>query len=111
VHEVIELTVAELAALRDTPVEAAELQRAKDHLKGSIMLGLESTSSRMSHLARQELQFGRQFTLDQILGSIDAVTTDDVQRVSRELFRDGALVATIVGPAPSGPLTLDHLKA
>ena len=68
VHEVIDLTLAELALLRATAVEAEELQRAKDHLKGSLMLSLENTSSRMSQLARQELTFGRQFTLDEILG-------------------------------------------
>jgi len=110
VHEVIELTLAELAALRDTPVAPEELQRAKDHLKGSLMLSLENTSSRMSQLARQELMFGHQFTLDEILGSFDAVTVDDVLRVSRHLFRDGASVATVVGPALPQTLTMDNLK-
>jgi predicted Zn-dependent peptidase len=62
------------------------------------MLGLESTSSRMSHLARQEIYFGRQFTLDEMLNSIEAVSADDVRRVSRDLFLDGGLVATVVGP-------------
>jgi predicted Zn-dependent peptidase len=64
----------------------------------------------MSQLARQELTFGRQFTLDEILGSIDAVTVGDVQRVSQDLFRDGAAVATVVGPAMERELTMDALK-
>lgn len=110
VREVVDLTVAELAALRSTPVEPEELQRAKDHLKGSLMLSLENTTSRMSQLARHELLFGHQFTLDEIVGSIDAVTADDVQRVSTDLFRDGASVATIVGPAMPGAITVDNLK-
>ena len=110
VHEVIELTLAELATMRDAPVAPDELQRAKDHLKGSLMLSLENTSSRMSQLARQELMFRHQFTLDEILGSIDAVTADDVRRVSRELFCDGAVVATVVGPAMAQPLTMNMLK-
>jgi len=110
VHEVIELTLAELATMRDAPVAPDELQRAKDHLKGSLMLSLENTSSRMSQLARQELMFRHQFTLDEILGSIDAVTADDVRRVSRELFCDGAAVATVVGPAMAQPLTMNMLK-
>jgi predicted Zn-dependent peptidase len=110
VHEVIDLTLAELAAMRDRPVDVDELQRAKDHLKGSLMLSLENTSSRMSQLARQELTFGRQFTLDDLLGSIDAVTADDVWRVSQDLFRDGAVVATVVGPAMARGLTMDNLK-
>ena len=57
--------------LRERPVAADELRRAKDHLKGSLMLSLESTSSRMSHLARQEIYFGRHFTLDETARSIE----------------------------------------
>ncbi len=49
-----------------------ELRRAKDHLKGSLMLSLESTSSRMTHLARQEMYFGRHVTLDEIIAGIEA---------------------------------------
>jgi predicted Zn-dependent peptidase len=110
VPEVVELTLAELSGLRREPVPADELQRAKDHLKGSLMLSLESTSSRMSQLARQELFFGRQFTLDELLQGLDAVTADDVRRVAVDLFRDGATVATVVGPAMAGALTLEHLR-
>ena len=61
----------------------AELQRAKDHLKGSLMLSLENTASRMSHLARQEIYFDRQFGLDETLQGVERVTADDVQRVAR----------------------------
>jgi predicted Zn-dependent peptidase len=111
VHEVIDLTLAELRQLRETVVPAQELRRAKDHLKGSLMLSLENTSSRMSQLARQELFFGRQYTLDEILQSIENVSADDVQRVSGELFRDGVPVATLVGPALEGGLSADQLKA
>jgi predicted Zn-dependent peptidase len=110
VEEVVDLTIAELGGLRTTPVPADELQRAKDHLKGSLMLSLENTSSRMSQLAKQELTFGRQFTLDEILRSIDAVSADDVQRVASDLFKDGAVVATVVGPALPKALTAAQLR-
>ena len=53
IEEVVDLCVVELKALRSTPVPESELRRAKDHLKGSLMLSLENTASRMSHLARQ----------------------------------------------------------
>ena len=65
----MDLTLAELRDLRETAVPADELQRAKDHLKGSLMLSLENTSSRMSQLARQELYFGRHFSLDEMLAA------------------------------------------
>ena len=64
-----------------------ELRRAKDHLKGSLMLSLESTSSRMSNLARQEMYFGRFFTLDELVESIEAVSAGDVQRDRADVLR------------------------
>ena len=59
---------------REHMVSPEELRRAKDHLKGSSVLGLESTSSRMGNLARQELYFKRLFTLDEMLERIEEVT-------------------------------------
>ena len=104
VTEVVDLSLAELRILRQTPVAAEELRRAKDHLKGSLMLNLESTASRMSHLARQFIFFGRHYTLDEMTAAIEAVTVEDVLRVSNELFRDEALAATVVGPGATSPL-------
>src|SRR4249919_1902239 len=97
VGEVIDLVVEELKAIKKTPVPAAELQRAKDHLKGSLMLSLENTASRMSHLARQEIYFDRQFGLDETLQGVEAVTAADVQRVAEDLFSAGSLAATVLG--------------
>ena len=97
VGEVIDLVVEELRAVKQTPVPDAELQRAKDHLKGSLMLSLENTASRMSHLARQEIYFDRQFGLDETLQGIERVTADDVQRVAVDLFGNGSLAATVLG--------------
>ena len=96
--QVIDLTVEELRGFRNVPVPAAELRRAKDHLKGSLMLGLENTASRMSQLGRQEIYFDRHFGLDETLEGIERVTADDLQRVARALFRDGALGGTVLGP-------------
>jgi predicted Zn-dependent peptidase len=110
VEEVIALTLQEFRELREVEVPAEELRRAKDHLKGSLMLGLESTSSRMSHLARQELFFGRHVTLDEMLASIEAVSADDVQRVAHDLFLDDRLAATMVGPESSRTLSAGQLR-
>jgi predicted Zn-dependent peptidase len=97
VGEVIDLIVEELRGVRQSPVPQAELQRAKDHLKGSLMLSLENTASRMSHLARQEIYFDRQFGLDETLQGVERVTADDVQRVAADLFKRGSLAATVLG--------------
>ena len=84
--------------MKRQPVPDSELRRAKDHLKGSLMLSLENTASRMSHLARQEIYFDRHFGLDETLEGVERVTAADVQRVARELFSNGSLAATVVGP-------------
>jgi predicted Zn-dependent peptidase len=112
VGEVIDLVVEEMRGVKNMPVPAAELQRSKDHLKGSLMLSLENTASRMSHLARQEIYFDRQFGLDETLQGIEQVTTADVQRVAADLFRNGSLSATVLGNVnglkiPSERLNLD----
>jgi predicted Zn-dependent peptidase len=98
VEEVIDLCVEELRGLKRSPVPEAELTRAKDHLKGSLMLSLENTASRMSHLARQEIYFERHFGLDETLAGVQRVTTADIQRVACDLFANGSLAATVLGP-------------
>jgi predicted Zn-dependent peptidase len=97
VGEVVDLIVDELRGVKQTEVPAAELQRAKDHLKGSLMLSLENTASRMSHLARQAIYFDRLVGLDETLEGVEKVTTADVQRVAVDLFKNGSLSATVLG--------------
>jgi predicted Zn-dependent peptidase len=99
VPEVVDLCVEELRGMKQ-PVPDAELRRAKDHLKGSLMLSLENTASRMSHLARQEIYFERHFGLDETLAGVERVSAEDVVRVAGDLFANGSLAATIVGPKP-----------
>ena len=96
VDEVVRLSLEELRRARNEPLPDAELRRAKDHLKGSLMLSLESTGSRMNHIARQEIYFGRQFGLDEIMAGIEAVSVGDVTRIATKLF-DGPLHASVVG--------------
>ena len=98
VEEVIDLSVEELRGLKRTPVPEDELKRAKDHLKGSLMLSLENTASRMSHLARQEILLHRHFSLDETLAGVQRVTAADIQRVACDLLANGSLAATVLGP-------------
>ena len=97
IRKVIEMTIAEFRQLRDQIVPDDELKRAKDHLKGSLALSLESTSSRMSNLARQALFFDRFFTVDEMVESIDRVTAADVQGIARDLFAGKQVGLTVVG--------------
>ena len=93
--------------MKRAPVPDGELRRAQDHLKGSLMLSLENTSSRMSHLARQEIYFDRHFGLDETLAGVERVTAIDVQRVANDLFANGSLAATVLGPSVP---TLDRAR-
>ena len=106
--DVIKLSIEEFNKLKQEPVSDLELERAKGQLKVSIMLSLESTSARMSNLARQEIFFGRQFTLDEILQRIDDVTIADVQRVAGEIFSGDELAITALGQL--GSLNLERAQ-
>jgi predicted Zn-dependent peptidase len=98
VPEVVDVVVDELRTLRQELVPADELQRAKDHIKGNLVLGLESTGSRMSQMARSEMYFDRQIDVSENLAAIDNVSADDVRKVAAELASDGSLAATVLGP-------------
>ena len=95
--QVVESVLREFKDLKQGPAPAEEVRRAKDHLKGSLMLSLESTSSRMSNLARQEMNFHRFFSLDELAESIEKVTAEDVQRVARTFFDQKNVALTVLG--------------
>ena len=97
VGKVIESILKEFRQLKQERISDEELRRAKDHLKGSLMLSLESTSSRMSNLARQEMYFHRFFTLDELADSIEQVTAEDVQRIARTFFDQNHIGLTVLG--------------
>jgi predicted Zn-dependent peptidase len=96
VRQVIDLTLEEIRKLCGETLDEAELRRAKDHLRGSLVLSLEYTGARMSQLAREEIYFGRSFTLDELLSEIEAVTAEDVRRIASELF-PGRWAASALG--------------
>lgn len=96
--EVVRLTLDEVEKMTREPVDGAELVRAKESLKGGLMLSLESTGSRMSILARSEIYYGRQITLDELIAKIDAVTAGDLQAMAAGLFRPARLSMAAIGP-------------
>jgi predicted Zn-dependent peptidase len=102
VQRVIELVRRELKRLRSQGVEPKDLARVKNQMKGSLMLGLESSHSRMSKLAKDELSQGCHVSLEQMAAEIDRVTVEQVSRIARELLNLDRLSITALGPiAPS----------
>ena len=95
--EVLSLTLAELARFKHETVTDVELDRAKSQLKTNMVIGLESSSSRMSSLARQQMYFGRFFALEEIVALIEKVTPAEVQTLAQQLFQPEAIALTLLG--------------
>ena len=91
-------------AIRNAPIDEREFQLAKEHIKGNLTLSLESTSSRMIRLGRNEFAFGRNVTAEEIERRIDAVTAADVQELASELLVDENLGLCIIGPVDEGAI-------
>jgi predicted Zn-dependent peptidase len=96
--KVVKALLKELRALRKDGVRAEELVRAKEHLKGSLMLSLESTSSRMNRVAKQELRFGAFVSLDEMLGAIDRVRPEEVEAMTSRILDEQQLALLTLGP-------------
>jgi predicted Zn-dependent peptidase len=95
--ECIDLILAEFKKLKQELLPEEELTRAKDQLKGNILMGLESSNSRMANLARQEIYFGQFFTADEIIARIDAVNAEQVQAMAQRLFEPARIAVTLLG--------------
>jgi predicted Zn-dependent peptidase len=94
----------ELKRLRDELIAPTELNRTVNQLKGSLMLGLESTSSRMSRLAKMEIYLGEYVTLDEVCAGIENVTAEQIQQLAQELFADERMTLTIIRPASANAM-------
>jgi len=97
--QAVGLLKEELARLRDEKVPATEIERTKNQLKGSLMLGLESTSSRMNRLANMEMYLGRYYSLDEVVEGIEHVTSEGVQMLAQDLFEMEKLTLTVIRPS------------
>lgn len=108
-RQVVEMVMAEFRRMKEELVSEEELRRAKDYLKGSMLLALESTGARMSNLARQELYFGRFITLDEIGEAVERVTSGDLQQLARHLFIPDRIAVTVLGNLEGFELTREQL--
>jgi predicted Zn-dependent peptidase len=104
VQPCIDVIAEQLAALRTIEIAQDELHLAKEHIKGNLTLSLESTSSRMIRLGRNEFALGRQVEPEEIEERIDAVTADEIIGLARELFAEDQLGLCILGPVDEGSI-------
>jgi len=107
--KVVESVVSEFQKLKSELVSAEELQRAKDQLKGSLMLSLESSTARMSNLARQEMYFDRFYGLDELIEKIEAVTANELKDLANYFFKTENIAVTVLGNLNGLKLTREQL--
>jgi predicted Zn-dependent peptidase len=98
VQPCIDVIAEQLAALRKIEIGETELHLAKEHIKGNLTLALESTSSRMIRLGRNEFALGRQVTPEEIEARVDAVTASEIVELAHDLFAEDQLGLCILGP-------------
>jgi len=108
-EQVIHLTVEEFRHLKEQAVPDDELQRAKDQLKGNILLSLESSGALMSNLARQEMYFQRFYAVPEILDRIARVTSEDLMKMARQLFVPESVAVAMLGNLNGLKVTREHL--
>lgn len=94
---VIEMILKEFKLMKEKLVPREELKRAKENIKGSIMLSLESTSSRMTHIANQQIYYGRFYRLSEILAEIDKVRPRDIRNLANEIFDSSLMISVLTG--------------
>ena len=107
--KVVQSIVSEFRKLKSETVPAEELRRGKDQLKGSLMLSLESSTARMSNLARQEMYFDRFYTLDELIENIESVTAEELKELADQFFRTDSIAVTVLGNLNGLKLTREQL--
>ena len=103
IREVAEVVISEMRALSGTLTDI-ELERAKNHLKGNLMLGLESTNSRMNNIARQEIYFGRYIPPEEIIKSVNMVSMKQIRELADSLIGRDNFSVTALGPIQKNAL-------
>lgn len=108
-ERLIASVMEELRSLRENGATPEELRRCKANLKGSSLLSLESTGSRMSDLARQFLYFGNYTSPEARLAAMEAVTSEEIQQLASDLFQPSRIAAAILGNLNGFKLQPAHL--
>ena len=107
--QVVDLILAEFARLKQEPLSEEELTRAKDQVRGNILLGLESSNSRMANLARQEMYFKKFYSVDEVIARIGEVKASQVQAMAQRLFVPDRIAVTLLGRLDGVKLERDRL--
>ncbi len=107
--KVVASIVSEFRKLKAEVVPPEELRRAKDQLKGSLMLSLESSAARMSNLARQEMYFDHFYGLDELIQKIESVTAEELHTLANTFFQTDNIAVAMLGHLTGIEITREQL--
>ena len=96
--------------LRREMIREEELKRVKEQLKGNLLLFLESSDSWMTRLAQNEIYFGRYIPIEEVIKGIEGVTSEELNQLAQDLFREELFCLTVLGPIEKTELTRDLLS-
>ncbi|OGF68091.1 MAG: hypothetical protein A2Y62_05630 [Candidatus Fischerbacteria bacterium RBG_13_37_8] len=106
----LKLSSEEIIKLKNEPVDAMELERAKQHIKGNLLLGLEISSNRMVNLAKQHIYFDKFISTEETIESIESVTVEDIQEVANDLFQTRYLALAIIGKVNNVKIDINEIN-
>jgi predicted Zn-dependent peptidase len=101
---VVDLILEQFRLIKKDGITKAELTKGIEYLKGTTVLGLESSSARMGYIAKSELFYGRTVTIDELFAKIDKVTNDDIIRLANRYFRSELLTLAVIGDLEEMPI-------
>lgn len=104
------MIIEQFGTLRKERIRAEELKRTKDQLKGNLLLSLESSDSWMTRLAQNEIYFGEYIPIEQVIQGIEGVTSEEVNELAQDLFREELLCLTVLGPVEKKELPRELLS-
>jgi predicted Zn-dependent peptidase len=105
---VVDIILGQFSKIKKEGVTPEELERAKEFLKGTLVLGMESSSSRMSWLAKSEFYYNRCMTIDEVFDKVDKVTNDDIIKLANKFFQDKFLTLAVIGDMEELPIKEIH---
>jgi predicted Zn-dependent peptidase len=105
VNEVLSIIRKEIDSIKNEGVSPEELARAKDHLKGQMVLSLESTRNRMVRLGKSELTHGELLSIDELVKRVTAVTAEQVRDLARKILDPDRMILTMIGPIKESDLS------
>ncbi len=108
--KVVQSVMREFRAIKAGGLPEEEVKRAKDQLKGSLMLSLESSMARMSNLARQEMYHDHFMGMDEIIARVQEVTVESVVQAANEMFQQEAIAVTVLGNLNGLKVTREMLE-